>query len=133
MSNNNINWLGNKVVGAGTTTGTTGQYKRTQDMPINQGETYQTQKESEMNVTMPSYTSSQQGPPTVADISYMPGYLMSNIGKNVRAEFYINNFSLDKAGKLVSVGANYFVLEDINSRTNIMCDLYSVRFVTILV
>lgn len=75
----------------------------------------------------------RQGPPPVMDIQYIPGYLASNIGKNVRAEFIIGSSQYaDKTGKLVDVGVNYFVLQDINSRTYIMCDLYSVKFVTIL-
>jgi hypothetical protein len=75
----------------------------------------------------------QQGPPPVADVGYVPYYLASNIGKNVRAEFAISGaLYVDKTGKLIEVGVNYFVLEDINSRANIMCDLYSVKFVTIL-
>lgn len=74
----------------------------------------------------------QEGPPPVMDINYIPGYLVNNIGKNVRAEFIINNTNVDKTGRLISVGVNYFVLEDVNSRTHIMCDLYSVKFVTVL-
>ncbi len=76
---------------------------------------------------------SREGPPPVSDINYIPGFLASNIGKNVKAEFILGmNQFIDKTGKLTDVGVNYFVLQDINSRTNIMCDLYSVKFVTIL-
>lgn len=75
----------------------------------------------------------QQGPPPVTQIDYIPGYLASNIGRNIKAEFIVGTSQyVEKVGKLVDVGINYFVLQDINSRTYIMCDLYSVRFVTIL-
>ena len=75
----------------------------------------------------------QQGPPPVADVGYVPYYLASNIGRLVRAEFSIGTgLYIDKTGRLIEVGINYFVLQDVNSRTNIMCDLYSVKFVTIL-
>lgn len=74
----------------------------------------------------------RQGPPPVMDRLYIPGYLASNIGKNMLAEFLIgNNTFTDKSGKLLEVGVNYFVLEDYISKAKIMCDLYSVRFVTI--
>ncbi len=76
---------------------------------------------------------SQQGPPVVSDRYYIPGYLSSIIGKTIRGEFLIgNNQYLDKTGKLVEVGVNYFVLEESVSRARVMCDLYSVKFVTTL-
>jgi len=79
------------------------------------------------------YPPMQQGPPPVMDVDYIPGFLASMIGKNVKAEFIVGSSQyVEKTGKLVRVGVNFFVLQDINSRTNIMCDLYSVRFVTIL-
>ena len=75
----------------------------------------------------------QQGPPPSTERGYIPYYLASNIGKSVRAEFIIgSNQYADKTGILIEVGINYFVLLDVNSRTHIMCDLYSVKFVTIL-
>ena len=75
----------------------------------------------------------RQGPPPVMDKYYIAGYLKENIGKNVRAEFAIaGGFFVDKAGVLKEVGVNYFVLEDNFSRAKIMCDLYSVKFVTIM-
>mgnify|MGYP001764613138 CR=1 FL=1 len=75
----------------------------------------------------------QQGPPPSTEKGYIPYYLASNIGKNVRAEFIIGtNQYVDKTGVLIEVGINYFVLLDVNSRSHIMCDLYSVKFVTVL-
>ena len=75
----------------------------------------------------------QQGPPPVTEADYIPGYLASNIGKNIKAEFIVGASQyVEKTGKLVQVGVNFFVLNDPNSRVDIMCDLYSVRFVTIL-
>lgn len=76
----------------------------------------------------------RQAPPPTTDINYIPGFLASNIGKSVRAEFIVgSNQYVDKTGILSAVGINYFVLQDVNSRTYTMCDLYSVRFVTFLV
>lgn len=75
----------------------------------------------------------QQGFPPATERGYIPNYLASNIGKNVRAEFIIgsNQYS-DKTGRLIEVGINYFVLEDINSRTHVMCDMYSLKFLIVL-
>lgn len=75
----------------------------------------------------------EQGPPPVMDKYYIAGYLLTLIGKNVRAEFSLSaGLYLDKAGILRDVGVNYFVLEDTITRARIMCDLYSVKFVTTL-
>jgi hypothetical protein len=72
-----------------------------------------------------------EGPPPVFNPYYIPGYLRRNIGKRVRAEFTVGeNLYIDKTGILREVGVNYFVLEDNVTRAMIMCDLYSVRFVT---
>ncbi|MDD4715675.1 MAG: hypothetical protein PHT34_03880 [Oscillospiraceae bacterium] len=75
----------------------------------------------------------RQGPPTMTEPYYIPNYLARNLGKNVRAEFVIGTSQfMDKSGILREVGVNYFVLEDYISHALIMCDLYSVKFVTIL-
>lgn len=74
----------------------------------------------------------REGPPPVMNKNYIPGYLTSLIGKVVRAEFIVGtNSFLDKAGRLIEVGVNYFVLEDLLSGALIMCDLYSVKFVNV--
>lgn len=75
-----------------------------------------------------------QGAPPASEKGYVPYYLASNIGKRVRAEFIVGtNQYMDKTGVLTEVGINYFVLYDEASRTNTMCDLYSVKFVTAIV
>jgi len=72
-------------------------------------------------------------PPTLADKNYIPGYLRNLIGRRIRAEFVLGtNLYLDKTGVLRDVGVNYFVLEDLISGAMIICDLYSVKFVTTL-
>ena len=71
----------------------------------------------------------EPGPPSVMDPGYIPGYLKTQIGKRVRAEFVFANLYLDKTGVLKDVGYNYFVLEEVTGAM-VMCDLYSARFVT---
>ena len=75
----------------------------------------------------------RMGPPPVMNREYIAGYLKENIGRGVRAEFPLaGGFYVDKAGILKDVGVNYFVLEDYITHARILCDLYSVKFVTIL-
>lgn len=74
-----------------------------------------------------------QGPPPSTEPGYIPNYLKRNIGKNVLAEFSIGtNFFVDRTGIIKEVGVNYFVLHDSRFNTDVMCDLYSVKFVTSL-
>ncbi len=71
-----------------------------------------------------------EGPPTIMSTGYTPAYLRSIIGRRVRAEFVFQNMYLDKTGILREVGISYFVLEDSATHAMIMCDLYSVKFIT---
>jgi hypothetical protein len=74
-----------------------------------------------------------QGPPAARDMNYLAGYLSQQLGKRVLAEFVVGtNSFLDKTGVLRSVGANYFVLEDFITRAMTLCDLYSVKFITVM-
>lgn len=117
----NINWVGNKVVDAST------------PRPASRPGTSASQLQQQ-NITADNTADmTQQGPPPSSERGYIPYYLKQNIGKNMRAEFIIgSNQYTDRTGRLIEVGINYFVLEDVNSRTHVMCDLYSVKFVTIL-
>ena len=120
---NTVNWTGNRVLDPGGTRQPSRAFSAT--TPTMQS-----------NSTLPVQEQTpitQQGPPPSTEKGFIPYYLASNIGKNVRAEFIVGtNQYVDKTGMLTEVGINYFVLRDVNSRTDIMCDLYSVKFVTIL-
>lgn len=74
-------------------------------------------------------TSQQQ--PGVFDPGFMQSYLRQNIGKRVRIEFLVGTQILtDRSGTLAEVGISYVVLRD-PAGTRIVCDLYSIKFVTI--
>jgi len=121
--NNTVNWTGNRVLDPSGARQPSRAFSAT--IPALQ---------SEGAVPVPEQRPlTQQGPPPSTERGFIPYYLASNIGKNVRAEFIVgSNQYVDKTGVLSEVGINYFVLRDVNSRTDIMCDLYSVKFVTIL-
>ena len=111
VSANNINWMGNRVVdGSVPRPAVPAAAPAADDAPVTVAQ------------------------PPAAEKGYIPWYLAQNIGKSVRAEFIIGASQyVDKTGVISEVGVNYFVLDDINSRTRTMCDLYSVKFVTVLV
>lgn len=109
-----INWTGNRVLDPAVSNQTV--KSTTAVLPAQQNNTI-----------------TKEGMPPSTEKGYIPNYLASNIGKNVRAEFIIGTTQyVDKTGMLSEVGINYFVLRDVNSRTDTMCDLYSVKFVTVL-
>jgi hypothetical protein len=80
-----------------------------------------------------SFTMSpEQLPVTVSSTLYTPGFLRTQIGKRMRVEFLIGTSNLtDRSGTLVAVGASYIIIRLIDSDDLMLCDLYSIKFVTI--
>ncbi len=70
-------------------------------------------------------------PETLESPIYTPGFLRTQIGKLMRVEFLVGNAINDRVGRLSMVGASYILLQSIEG-TTIMCDLYSIKFVTIV-
>jgi hypothetical protein len=84
-----------------------------------------------MTPMTPMEPGTTQGPPPSTEPGYIPNYLRRNIGKTVRAEFIVGtNQFVDRVGVIKEVGINYFVLRDLTFNNDVMCDLYSVKFVT---
>lgn len=81
-----------------------------------------------------SFTMSpEQMPVTVASPLYTPGFLRTQIGRRMRIEFLIGTSNLtDRTGTLVSVGASYVIIRLIDSDDLMLCDIYSIKFVTII-
>jgi hypothetical protein len=74
-------------------------------------------------------TSQQQ--PSIFDPAFLQGYLRTLIGKRVRIEFLIGTQILqDRSGTIVDVGVSYVTLRDA-SGSLVVCDIYSIKFVTI--
>lgn len=64
-------------------------------------------------------------------IEYTQGYLKTKIGKRVRVEFLIGTSSMqDRTGTIVDVGISYIVLSQEETNTLLLCDIYSIKFVT---
>jgi hypothetical protein len=80
-----------------------------------------------------SQTPAIQTPQTVQNPYYTAGYLREHINRDVRVEFMIGTGGplIDRIGTLVEVGASYIVLRPFRTNDLLMCDLYSIRFVTI--
>ncbi|MGI6176600.1 MAG: hypothetical protein ACOYJC_10695 [Christensenellales bacterium] len=77
-------------------------------------------------------TAYDQLPETLANPIYTPGLLRQMIGKWMRVEFLIGNNLTDRVGMLIRVGASYIVLQSLEASSSIVCDIYSIKFVTIV-
>ena len=87
------------------------------------------------NNTRPTTTGTQSisfTPETLTNMSFLPAYLTQYIGHWVRADFFIGETIEQRVGVLHEVGASYFILEAIEPQTLIVCDMFSVKFVTII-
>jgi hypothetical protein len=81
----------------------------------------------------PTTSSAIQTPQTVQSPYYTAGYLRKYIGSDVRVEFLIGTGGplVDRIGVLTEVGASYIVLKPFRTNDTLMCDLYSIKFVTV--
>lgn len=72
------------------------------------------------------------GAPAQLDMEYTQGYLKTQIGKKVRIDFLIGtNTFQDRQGTLEKVGISYVILKEAATGNLILCDIYSIKFVTI--
>ncbi len=74
----------------------------------------------------------ERPPESITQPIYIPGFLRSLIGALVRVEFLIGNATTERVGYIKEVGADYLLLDAMDFTSSIMCDLVSVKFVTIL-
>lgn len=84
-------------------------------------------------IMMPMTPPGEQTPQTLQSPMYTPGYLKTQIGKTMRVEFLMGSGPLvDRIGKLLEVGASYIILQPVGTDDRLLCDIYSIKFVTIL-
>ena len=69
-------------------------------------------------------------PVTTESLQYMNGFMRTQIGRKVTAEFLIGtNTLVDKTGTLLAVGANYILINEIETDDILLCDFYSIKFI----
>ena len=83
-----------------------------------------------MGMTRPPMSSVM--PETLAEPIYTPGFLRTQIGRLMRVEFLIGSYTTDRVGVLSAVGANYIILNSLEQQSRIVCDLFAIKFVTII-
>lgn len=63
---------------------------------------------------------------------YSQSWLVRQIGKYIKVEFLIGtNMLMDREGILKEVGINYIVLKESGTKDDLMCDMYSIKFVRV--
>lgn len=59
-------------------------------------------------------------------------FLSNHIGKLIRIDFLISNRTESKSGKLLNVGKEYVVLKLFRNGCTMICDINSIKFVTVV-
>jgi len=71
-------------------------------------------------------------PVTTESTLYINGFLRQFIGRKVTVEFLIGtNTFTDRTGILLAVGANYIVLNEVETDDIVICDFFSIKFVRV--
>jgi hypothetical protein len=72
----------------------------------------------------------QPMPVTVESLQYMNGFMRTQIGRRVTIEFLIGTNTLtDRTGTLLAVGANYILINEVETDDILLCDFYSMKFI----
>jgi hypothetical protein len=92
-----------------------------------------TRDRSRTTPIMQVYDEGMRVPQTLTDSYFMPGFLNHQIGSKVRVEFLVGTNAplVDRAGTLRYVGSNYIIITPSETDDLLVCDLYSIKFVTI--
>ena len=81
------------------------------------------------NDAMPITEYNQPYPINAANIQYLNGFIRSQIGRRVHVEFLIGtNNIIEKDGYLVAVGANFILLNPLDTTDILACDFYNIKF-----
>ncbi len=86
-----------------------------------------------MNQLAPITPTTEPQAMTLQSTEYLNGYLRTQIGKMVRIEFLIGTGTLlDRTGTLLSVGANFLTIRQVQTDDIVACDFFSIKFITFL-
>ena len=71
------------------------------------------------------------GSPVVNNKLYNQGWLTTQIGKYISIDFLIGSMYIDRQGILQEVGISYIIIKESGTNDLVMCDIYSIKFVTV--
>ena len=114
-----------------STVGQTIPFMNTQNQAMQHSQNMNQNINQMLNPLAPITPTTEPQPMTTQSIEFMNGFLRTQIGKTVRVEFLIGTGTLvDKFGTLLAVGANYLVLRQAETDDIVVCDFFTIKFVT---
>lgn len=82
--------------------------------------------------TLPITPLTQPAPVTTESIQFLNGYLRTQIGRKVTVDFLIGtNTLVDRTGTLLGVGANYILINELETDDITVCDFFTIKFVRV--
>ncbi len=100
--------------------------------------TYENAAETQALVAVPLESSPKEraafdsAPESLRNQLFIPGFLRTQIGRTVHAEFLIGvDIIEERMGTLTDVGANYIILQEVETRNQVLCDIHSIKFITV--
>lgn len=84
------------------------------------------------NQLMPITSTTTPPALTLSSIQYLNGALQTQVGNRVQVQFLIGtNTFQDRMGVLLAVGADYIILNEIETDDILFCDFYTIKFVKV--
>ncbi len=71
-------------------------------------------------------------PHTLNNTAFMPAFLSRHIGKLIKVESLLGDRLETKVGVLMTVGAGYIVLRQLNNNNTIVCEMRPIKYATIV-
>lgn len=69
-------------------------------------------------------------PVTAESIQYLNGFIRTQIGRRITVTFLIgSNLLEEKSGFLLGVGANYILINELDTNDITACDFYNIKFI----
>lgn len=78
----------------------------------------------------PIFPTNQPIPVSADSVQFLNGFLRTQIGRKVTVEFLVGtNTLIDRTGTLLGVGANYILINEVETDDLLVCDFYNIKFV----
>lgn len=100
--------------------------------PPNQGGTLNqlVPSSSPISELEPITPTTQPAPITAESLQYMNGFLRTQVGRIIQVQFLIGtNTIVERMGILLAVGANYILINEIETDDILACDFYNIKFI----
>jgi len=81
---------------------------------------------------LPITPTTEPMPLNTQSLNYLNAALITQIGRKVTIDFLIGtNTLVDRTGTLLAVGANYLIINELETDDMLFCDFFSIKFVRV--